>query len=252
MLGGKVEVPSVMNLRPDQARMLLEHRQLLLAISGEEQSAATPQGQIMRQSPLGGSLVRGGSSIHVTLSKGSADLKVPELTALTLTEAMHQLTGAGLQVGVITRQAHPTVEEGQVISSIPPAGDKTKPGTSVNLEVSTGQEQYKVPKVIGRGLTHAKKALESAGFVTGKVTYNFDEDRRGGIVLRQDPAADSRPARAPRWIWWSTKPTEPDHTRGGQLHCEWPRVALPRHRRSVPGARRPILTSCCLHPRQRT
>ncbi len=98
-------------------------------------------------------------------------------------------------MGVITKQAHATIEANQVISSIPPAGDQADPGTSVNLMVSTGPEQQKVPKVVGRGLTHAKKELERAGFSAGKVTYRLDEDRRGGIVLRQTPAADSMAAK---------------------------------------------------------
>jgi beta-lactam-binding protein with PASTA domain len=37
-------------------------------------------------------------------------------------------------------------------------------------------------------LPRARKTLEEAGFKLGKIHYTVDEDRMGGLILRQDPA----------------------------------------------------------------
>jgi serine/threonine-protein kinase len=192
LLTGTLQVPSVKGLRPDQARMILGPMGLQLIISDQQEDQKVKKGHIIRQTPMEGSRVKGGSDIHVIISLGVEGHLVPSLAERPLTEAMAAISEAGLRVGAITRQPDDEVKAEYVISSIPAAGKRITPNTSVNLVVSSGPEEITVPKILWKSLARATQEIEKAGFTVGKVTYTYDEDHRGGIVLRQLPAAETK------------------------------------------------------------
>jgi serine/threonine-protein kinase len=57
----------------------------------------------------------------------------------------------------------------------------------VTLVLSSGSPAAAVPKVLGMRMTRARKTLEDAGFKVGRVRIGSNDDRMGGVVLRQDP-----------------------------------------------------------------
>lgn len=185
-----VQVPSVLSLQPDQARMLLDPMGLSLVISEQRADDKAEAGSIAQQSPMQGSWVKKGTPVQVVISTGQNESQVPGLTSLPVEEAMQKLTGVGLKVGTITKQKSDSVEADHVIASVPVAGETVEPDSVVNLIVSEGK-QSEVPNVVGRGLSQAKEMLKEQGFEVGSVRYGYDEDRRAGIVLRQDPEADA-------------------------------------------------------------
>jgi serine/threonine-protein kinase len=185
------DVPSLAGLRPDQARAVLEAHGLLLAITEEREDPRTEAGRVAEQSPLSGSRVRRGAEIRVIVSRGQTKVEVPPVARLPLDKVQELVTRAGLRVGPVTRIPDPQVPADQVLSSSPTARDKVPRGAEVALVVSSGPNEAKVPLVTGKSLEQAKQILSGAGFKPGKVTYGFDEDRRGGVVIRQTPAADT-------------------------------------------------------------
>jgi beta-lactam-binding protein with PASTA domain len=48
--------------------------------------------------------------------------------------------------------------------------------------------------VTGMRVSKARKTLEDAGLTLGKVRYGVDEDRMGGIILKQEPAEGAQAA----------------------------------------------------------
>jgi eukaryotic-like serine/threonine-protein kinase len=185
-----VQVPSLLALKPDQARMLLDPMGLSLVISEQTDDEKVEAGSIAQQNPMQGSWVKRGTSVQVVISSGLSKLQVPGLTSVSLDEAMQKLTSLGLRLGTITHQKNDSVGANHVIASVPVAGEAVAPNSTVNLIVSDGK-QTKVPNIIGKGLTQAKDQLVRQGFVVGNVTYSYDEDHRPGVVLRQDPAGDA-------------------------------------------------------------
>ncbi len=184
-----VQVPSVRGLRPEQARMMLGPSGLSLVISEERDDDRVEAGHIIQQNPMEGSWVKRGVEIQVVLSQGKTKIEVPAVSGDSLTEAMNKVSAAGLRVGAVTRQPNDMVEPDQVVTTIPPGGENVAAKTPVNLVVSSGKTEAEVPKVVGKGLRAAKEELAAAGFEVGKVRYSYDEDRSGGVVLRQDPVA---------------------------------------------------------------
>jgi serine/threonine-protein kinase len=186
-----VQIPSVTGLAPEQAKLVLEHKGLFLLISERREHEKVPEGHIIEQNPLEGSWVRKGGEVRVVLSNGRQKLQVPALANLSLTDAMQKLSATGLRVGAVSRQVSDTVPIDHVITTVPVTGENVNRSTPVNLVVSDGPDEATVPRVVGKGLSRAKQVLEEAGFQVGRVTYGYDEDRRGGVVIGQRPNADT-------------------------------------------------------------
>lgn len=185
-----VQVPSVIGLKPDQARMLLGPTGLTLVIAEQRTDDKVEAGNIAQQNPMQDSWVKKGTAVQVVISTGINALQVPGLTSLPLEEAMQKLTSSSLKVGTVTRKKSESIEANHVVATVPVAGETVESNTIVNLIVSDGR-QAKVPNVIGMGLGRAKKMLEESGFKVGPVRYSYDDDRRAGVVLRQEPGADA-------------------------------------------------------------
>ena len=184
-------VPPLRNLRPDQARKLLEPKGLLLVVTAREEDPRVEQGLIASQTPLEGSAVKKGAEVKVVVSKGIAQVEVPAVAGQPLTAAMQAITGAGLKVGTTTKQADDKIAKDQVISTAPAAGQQVTKGSTVALVVSTGAGGVVVPKLVYRGLGYARKTLAAAGLKVGRLNYITDEDRAPGVVLVQNPAAEA-------------------------------------------------------------
>ena len=186
--GSDVEVPSVVGLSRDQARMLLEGRSLLLIISSQREDPKVEAGHIIQQNPMEGSRVKKGASIQVDLSTGFSKAQVPGIVGLAVDEAERVLTAAGLKPGSVTRQASDSVPADHVMTSLPLAGETITRGRVVDMVVSSGRELALVPDLIGKNLKVVKEELAKAGFQLGKTSFAYDENRRGGLILKQEPA----------------------------------------------------------------
>jgi beta-lactam-binding protein with PASTA domain len=183
-----VEVPSLLGVRPDQARELLAGRGLLLTLSGEHEDSKYPAGAIATQMPLPGSQAPRGTPVQAVVSRGTGQVQIPNLVGLRPEDAIRQLTASGLTAGPQKTVVSTTIPPGSVAQTEPPAGSPLPPQGPVTLVLSAGTPQKPVPKVVGLRLPRARKTLEEAGLTLGKVRYGADEDRMGGIVLKQEPA----------------------------------------------------------------
>lgn len=189
-LGGRgeaVEVPSLLGLQPDQARELLNGRNLLFTLSGERESTTYPSGSVAEQSPMPGSRVKSGSVIQAAVSRGSK--KAPVLVGLHAEEALRQLVAAGFVAGPQKTANSDTAPAGTVVDTEPAPGTPLKAQAAVTLIVSAGPASKPVPKLAGLRLRSAREALEKEGFKVGKLRYAFDRDQDGGLVLDQKPSA---------------------------------------------------------------
>ena len=117
-------------------------------------------GIVMAQDPAEGiQLSEKNAAITLTVSKGPEVATVPSVVGLTLEEARNALSAQGFTAGnieeVVSDQAAGTVIR-QAIT-----GD-AKPGTTIDLTVSTGAKKVSIPGVVGQTLSSAYAAL--AGF----------------------------------------------------------------------------------------
>ena len=186
-----VDVPSLSGLTPEQARGLLEPRGLLLILDEERPDDRATAGTLIDQRPMPGSRVRRGEDVHAALAKA---VKVPRLIGVTLDAARDALEQLKLKPGTLTEVSNATVAKGQVIATTPTAGSDARPEGTVDLQVSAGPSAQAVPAVVGKSRSTAKTLLEKAGFVVGNLRTGSNDDYDAGVVIKQDPAANSAAA----------------------------------------------------------
>lgn len=177
-----VEVPMLLGLSKEVAASELAARALKIGIQSEQESV-DPPGTIIGQNPDGGDLVLPDSAVDITIAKDPF-VRVPQLVGRTLKQAKAVLENNGLVPGSI-EESTSDAPEGTVISQEPEADLKVLRGSEVNLVIAR-QEMTKVPGVTGLILEEAKKVLQGAKLVPGKVTSRATS-KPEGTVLEQTP-----------------------------------------------------------------
>jgi serine/threonine-protein kinase len=164
----------------------MENRRLFLLVESETEDTSIPEGSIINQSPLPGSLVKKGTPISVVLSKGKGGIVIPNLSSVPLEEARRILAEMGFKIGSITEQSSVSVAKGSIISTFPSPNSIVKKGAIIDLVLSRGKEVV-VPNVLGRRLGQAKEILERAGLRVGRIDYVCDIEKLFDIILLQNP-----------------------------------------------------------------
>ena len=118
----------------------------------------------------------------------SETAQVPTVTGLTQGAALERLQAAGFDVKV-TPETNQTVDPGVVIRTDPPGGSDAEAGSTIEVLVSTGSEEFPVPPVVGQTLNDARRAIEDAGLIIGTVETRPDIDFEPDVVIGQSPAA---------------------------------------------------------------
>ena len=150
-------------------------------------------GIILTQDPKAGSMIKRGRKVYVTIAAYSAeDAVMPDLTDMTVRQAISQLSSVGFSVGrlkfvespfrnAVLEQTH----KGRVIQP----GTQLEKGSVINLTVGMGEGNNTniVPFVIGKSMTKARTAILSSSFNIGEEHFNGVADRSHAVVVRQEP-----------------------------------------------------------------
>ena len=174
-------VPSVTGLPLDTAVTRLEDDGFKAEIVSQPNAAA--QGIVFQQSPGAGSEQDKGSDVQLLVSKGPAEVTVPNAVGVPETEARDRLAAAGLKANVV--EVFSSSEIGNVIAQDPAAGGKAATGSEVRLNVSKGTSEVDVPSVIGLSQADATAQVKAAGLVVNVVPVPSDQP--AGIVVAQNP-----------------------------------------------------------------
>ena len=101
--------------------------------------SAKPSGVVVVQRPAAGTKLAKGATVTLVVSQGRKQVAVPNVLGLQQSDAVAQLTKAGLNSTVVlVPNAAPS---GRVVSQKPTSGTKVNPGTTVRLNVSKGRAQ---------------------------------------------------------------------------------------------------------------
>jgi len=101
---------------------------------------------------------------------------VPNLTGLTQAEALDRLDQEGFQWRVFFEPSD-TVEVDHVTRTDPTFGTEVEEGSTIDVFISSGVEEFPVPPLVGQTLEDAEALLEQAGLTLGTVTERPDADR---------------------------------------------------------------------------
>ncbi|MEC4175120.1 Stk1 family PASTA domain-containing Ser/Thr kinase [Adlercreutzia sp. R7] len=136
-----VSVPNVVGASEDDATQQLQDAGFGVEVK-REYSDDVKEGRVIKQNPLNDK-VKPGSTVTITVSRGSDTVEVPSVVGSSRDSAESTLRDAGFEVSV-KEDYSSDVKEGRVISQSPSGGSK-KPGSTVTITVSKGPEPTPEP-----------------------------------------------------------------------------------------------------------
>jgi serine/threonine-protein kinase len=175
-------VPSVTGLPLDTAVSRLQDDGFKADIVSQPNEA--PQGTVYEQNPGAGTEQDEGSDVQLLVSKGPAEVTVPNTVGVSETDARDRLAAVGLKANVV--EVFSDSEIGNVIAQDPTAGSKAAKGSEVRLNVSKGTAKVDVPSVVGLSQADATTQVKAAGLAVNVVPVPSDQP--AGTVVAQNPA----------------------------------------------------------------
>lgn len=106
-----------------------------------EYSDSVKQGNVISQTPDGGSLAEKGTTVTIVVSQGWEAVAVPDVLNRTEEEATNMLTQAGLTVTSTSTEPSDTVPAGNVINQSIARGKYVDKGTGITLVISSGSNK---------------------------------------------------------------------------------------------------------------
>lgn len=209
-------VPDVVGQPVDEA--VEDLRAIGLGSERTEAFAEQEAGTVVKQDPAGGSKLREGGVVQLTISKGPEPISVPDVVGTTSSEATRTLRDAGFDVNLVPVPSDEA--PGTVVAQRPAAGADAPKGTSVRLNVAqradettpatteaagttapppttrpaTTQAQPRrttVPDAIGKELAVAAREFARAGLKVA-VAYVPSEEQAGRVIAQAQPAGTER------------------------------------------------------------
>ena len=198
---GETNVPPLTGKTVAEAGPLLEGRGLVLGTSTEQNTADPAQvGKILSSSPAAGENVPAGTTVTVVVGKQQANVAVPNVVGRSADDAERQLEQAGFQVRRTNVDAGGS--EGDVAGTDPPAGTPVAPGSTVTLQVTSGDgSEAEMPDVTGDRLRDAQGKLQEEGITNVSLSpQSTSDDDENGRVLDQSPSPGTRVAPGDRVV----------------------------------------------------
>ena len=135
---GELEIPDVKGKIESTAEALIKDAGFK-CVKEYSYSNTVEQGEVISQSPSGGSLGKEGDTITVTISQGEEEAIVPNVIGKEMDAAVAELEEAGFFVKAETAYSS-TVNAGYVITQSVSGGSNQPMGSTIKLTVSGGAE----------------------------------------------------------------------------------------------------------------
>lgn len=132
---GQTAVPGLAGLPEEAAEVLAEAANVELEV--REQVSAEPAGTVLATDPGVGLIAAQGSTVTATISAGPSEadaVEVPDVSGLSVDEAVTQLNDAGLQVAVESAKIE-DADPDEVVTTLTEAGTEVGRGATVTLVV---------------------------------------------------------------------------------------------------------------------
>jgi serine/threonine-protein kinase len=190
----KHEIPAVLGLPQDEALALVDDFKWDIDIAEGRSDEYPDPGVVMLVTPGAGEDLSEGSPLLITISVGPEYRQVPDLAGMPIAEATAEIERLRLVAGEPTEAFSETVPAGSIISGAVDGvgvGDNVLPGATVNLVVSSGPQQRRVPQLRGLTVEQATQLLGDLGLQIVVEDPVFDDDVVSGDIAVQSPVPDT-------------------------------------------------------------
>jgi len=116
---------------------------------------------------------------------------VPDLKSRSIAAALDQLAPLNLGLRKTGVEFNASVPISSVLRQDPPAGTVVREGKTIRVVVAQGGQTVLAPAVVGLPLRNAEMMLRQAQLALGEVSESYSLKQDKGMVLAQDPKAES-------------------------------------------------------------
>lgn len=196
----EVKVPDLRDKTPLEAKRVAELNGLAAQVDSNYYSPIIPEGRVLSQTPLPGTVVRRGWEVRLALSLGPQRVTIPQVVGKSDRAAAISIAERGLQLSSTDNIELAGSEAGQVIAQDPAANatDVSAPKMSLLVAQSPSSQSFVMPSFIGQPLGSVTNTLNSAGFLTGQITAaapgttpNVPQTATDAIPVNPTPPAPS-------------------------------------------------------------
>lgn len=217
--GEQIEVPNLIGLYEEEARVFLEQKGISLEVIDSVQVRDHKPREIVEQNPAPHTFVKKGRRIYITVNaRNQRMLPVPDLKDVSFRQAKAMLESVGFEVESVryVPSEFPGLVQGICFNGATvEAGTRLPDGTKVVLVVGQsdeGSEMIQVPSFLTLSYAEAQRVLADAGFVLGAVvndeTITMEDDLNATFVWRQEPMSEEWMPKGKRVDLWLTKDVE--------------------------------------------
>ena len=194
---GQVKVVSVVGMRFEDARKILDSLGLDVRQGDVRSDTKYSIGSVINQNPIAGRVVNKGRRIYLTISGGERLVGVPMLAGRTLRDARFQLDRVGIRLGAVEYAVSDTFPENTVISQSVMPDNQVKHDTYISVVVSMGKtsERVPVPELSGKTLAQATQILATIGLKIGNISYQPLANFLANTIIDQFPHVGEQVAR---------------------------------------------------------
>ncbi len=187
--GSATSVPGVVGQTLDVAKAMLKERGYVVRTLDSE--SPFEAGTIVTQDPVAGTELTAGQPVTLTVSLGPASVAVPDVSGLSVVDAITKLRDAGLRVeSPQIDEASDTIPVNNVIGTKPEANNLVDANSAVQIVVSTGVPQVQVPDVTGLFEDTARTRLTTENLTSTVTRQQVPAGSADvGRVISQSPAA---------------------------------------------------------------
>ena len=125
------------------------------------------------------------------LIHGVAEVRVPDLTNLSLEESEKLLSAVGLRLTRAGERLDAAVPRGLILAQDPPADTPVRGHRRVSVVISLGEEFSSVPELFGETMRGARVLLERGGLRASGITRAPSDQVGEGLVVASDPPAET-------------------------------------------------------------
>ena len=130
------------------------------------------------------------AGITLRLALHAGEVRIPELSGLTVAEASDAALRGSLDLNIENRLYSTTVPAGRILSQTPAAGSKVREGWQVRVVESLGPQQVTIPNVVGEPTHQATMDLRRDQLDLGTVIH-LEAPGSSDFVLAQTPPPDA-------------------------------------------------------------
>ena len=190
--GTESEMPDVVGMNISEA-MATNDLDLEYVVMDSIFRQGAEGGTILTQDPKGGTMVKSGRKVYVSITSYNADDAIlPELAGLSVRQAVSELYALGLTVGKLTFVEDPyknSVVDQSCKGKSLYAGQQIARGSVVDLVIGSGDGtgSNSVPFVIGKTADKARRDILSVSLNVGEEHFRGVKDKNTAVVYRQEP-----------------------------------------------------------------